>query len=499
MKTYALGSVIGAAYLFVMQPVNAADLTVASTPPVYVPAPSWTGFYFGSQLGSIVSGARNHQIISGDGGPVAATTFGGRGGRTGIAVGEIEDPGLFYGFHAGYNWQWINAVFGFEADVSSLGSVGDVLGSARARLGYGTERFLLYGTAGLGFVSQGSGIVGVFVGGNGGNGGNGGPGGEGGAGGNGFGMRVITRDGTHLTGFAGGAGTEIKLTPQIGVGVEALYYAFDSGTRYLGLSDDFWTVRGRVTFHLGQPDASASVSAPGASTVGSWAGLYGGGHIGAIYNLSDSVIGDVVLANGESGTAGVRGIDGGGGGGGAVAFAALQKNASFIGGLHLGYNVQSLGLIYGGEADVSFGTNDSHKYLGTIRGRLGWAYQTYLLYGTAGVAFERNEAAQAIFAGNGGNGGNGGAAVAAPGGSGGLGGRALAIRADDTRAGVVAGAGLEAKLTDRVSLGFEGLYYGFRHDNVPATAGLGAGRTFVGSGNNDALVLRTRLSFSLQP
>ena len=495
MKTCSFGFIAAAAALLASHPANAADPVRQVPSFVAAPQPAWAGFYFGAQFGGIVDGDDGRRITSGDGGPVVIPTFGGRGGRSGIAIGEIDERRLFSGVHAGYNGQWGELVFGVEADLNSLGPLDDVLGSGRVRLGWGGPFMHVYGTAGVAFLSQSAGTLGAFVGGNGGNGGNGGPGGDGGAGGNGFGTLTIARSGTFQTAFVGGIGAEVKLTPQVSLGIEGLYYAFDQGSD-LDKSDDFFTVRGRLSFYLDRQDASPATLAPGG--VAWWGGFYGGGQIGAGYNIEDDVLGNVVLANGEAGTAGVRGIDGGGGGGGAVAFASPQRNAFLLGGAHLGYNFQSAGLVYGVEADVNFSDEDSHQILGSVRGRLGWAYKAMLLYGTAGVAFERNDSVAAIFAENGGNGGNGGVVLAGPGGAGGAGGRALALGSDDNRAGFVFGAGVAAKVSERISVGIEGLYYSFQDDSaVAAPTGVRGGRSFVGSGDSDAFVFTSRLSFHL--
>jgi opacity protein-like surface antigen len=354
------------------------------------------------------------------------------------------------------------------------------------------------------FLSLSSGVDGVFVGGNGGPGGSGGPGGEGGAGGNGFGFRVITREGTDRTGFVGGVGAEVKLSPQVGAGVEALYYAFDRGRgdfniRNLETLHDFVTVSGRLTFYFNDSDTPHASSAPVSFPSDPWAGFYVGGHIGALHNMSDRSIDSVALANGEPGSAGVRGIDAGGGGGGAVAFAGLQRNAAIMGGAHIGYNWHSPALLLGAEADADASSNDSNRYFGSVRGRLGWTNRDYLFYGTAGIAVVRDESFSGIFAENGGPGGNGGVVATAPGAAGGPGGRALAFGADDTRVGFVIGAGLETQLSNRVSAGLEGLYYAFQNrTNSPLLPD--GGRAFVaGNDANDAFVVRTRFSFALQP
>jgi outer membrane immunogenic protein len=124
----------------------AADLL----PPAYAPAPqvfSWTGFYIGANAGygwSTASGT--------------LTT------ATGSESFTFTGDGFAGGAQAGYNWQVGPAVFGAEADfqgttisgpftatagpVISATDKGPWFGTLRARLGYGIDRFMLYGTAG---------------------------------------------------------------------------------------------------------------------------------------------------------------------------------------------------------------------------------------------------------------------------------------------------------------------------------------------------------------
>jgi opacity protein-like surface antigen len=506
MKTTPLGLLVVLPSVLCAQASSAADL-LRRPEPVIAPLPlppSWTGFYVGGQTGGIINGTDDHLVTSDDGGPIAATTVGGRGGRTGVAVGKIRSRTFFSGLYAGYNLQFGSAVLGAEADVNSLGRLDDILASVRARLGFGSERFLVYGTAGVAFLSLRGGLDGIFVGGNGGAGGNGGPGGAGGAGGNGFGSRVIASNSIDRTGFVGGLGAEFKLSPLVGAGVEALYHSFDRDRRdfVLGQIDpprDFVTVRGRLTFYLNGSDTPVLGSASQFSSISPWAGVYAGAHVGGLHNRSNRIIDTVALADGEPGTVGLRGIDAGGGGGGAVAFAGLQRNAAITGGGHVGYNWQSQGLVFGAEADGDASSHDSNKYYGSVRGRLGFTNGNFLFYGTGGLAVVRDESVRAIFAENGGPGGNGGALIAAPGGVGGPGGRALAFRADETRTGFVVGAGLEAKVSDRITAGLEGLYYDLQEQRsapvLPSN-----GRSFVsGRDASDAFVLRTRFSFALQP
>lgn len=516
MTTRQISLCVAMTSLLTALPATAENSPASVAPPSFFATQAdWSGFYVGAHTGGFVDGQQGRLFRSGPSGPGGGggggAADGGVGGAGGAGANASRGFGnlvtgatTYQGLHGGYNLQLGGVVFGVEGDINGLGRIDDVLGSVRARFGYATGPVLLYGTAGAAFQSYSGGPFGGFVvgngGGNGGNGGAGillGPGGPGGPGGTGGGSSLISGVAGSRSGFVGGGGVEVKLSPLVSVGVEALAYRFGDQSFSLALPRDTLALNGRLNFHLGDPRAP---TAPG--PIASWAGGYGGAHIGGVYNLSQAIVGDVSLTNGNPGGAGGNGAAGGGGGGGgggsgAVAFASLQRYTSFIGGVHLGYNWQSANLVYGGEGDIDFSPDRTHTFLGSVRGRLGWANDAYLLYGTVGAAFNRNEAVRAVFAGNGGNGANGASAAAgAAGGAGGLGGLALAVRADDTRVGFAVGGGFETKVTNRVSLGVEGLYYDFgRSAPTPVFGGAPGGAL----SRDDALVLRTRLTIGLQP
>lgn len=80
--------------------------------------------------------------------------------------------------------------------------------------------------------------------------------------------------------------------------------------------------------------------------------------------------------------------------------AALSMNPSgFAGGLQAGYNYQINQFVIGAETDFQFsGADDtfaaykfSNPWFGTLRGRVGWAMNNVLIYGTGGFAYGRGE------------------------------------------------------------------------------------------------------------
>lgn len=73
----------------------------------------------------------------------------------------------------------------------------------------------------------------------------------------------------------------------------------------------------------------------------------------------------------------------------------LTKPSGFSGGAQGGYNWQSGSLVFGLEADIQANAADdtfaswkfSNPWFGTARGRIGYAFDTVMIYGTGGLAF----------------------------------------------------------------------------------------------------------------
>jgi outer membrane immunogenic protein len=81
------------------------------------------------------------------------------------------------------------------------------------------------------------------------------------------------------------------------------------------------------------------------------------------------------------------------------AWGSVQNSATtpdgVFGGVQAGYNWQSGPLVFGLEGDIQASAADdtfapwkfSNPWFGTVRGRLGYAFNNVLVYGTGGLAF----------------------------------------------------------------------------------------------------------------
>jgi opacity protein-like surface antigen len=185
--------------------------------PVHAAVSNWAGFYIGGNLGGAID--LNDADVSG----------------AAVSAGDDE---LIGGVHVGYNWQSYGSklVFGVEGDLNFADNI-DYLASLRARLGVGTERALFYATAGVAFIDGLEQDIRFDDG----------------------SRATIKRDGDDV-GFVVGGGAEFKVSSNWSLGVEGLYYNFDGDKEDLGAFDydneaDFWTVRGRVTYHINRGHA----------------------------------------------------------------------------------------------------------------------------------------------------------------------------------------------------------------------------------------------------
>lgn len=104
-----------------------------------------------------------------------------------------------------------------------------------------------------------------------------------------------------------------------------------------------------------------------------WTGLYAGVNAGAAINDSRYLYAPFFNANGNG-------------------------NVGFTGGGQIGYNWQMGPVVFGAETDINYrsgsgssgslgASNSQAGYFGTVRGRLGYAFDRLLIYGTGGLAY----------------------------------------------------------------------------------------------------------------
>ncbi len=161
--------------------------------------------------------------------------------------------------------------------------------------------------------------------------------------------------------------------------------------------------------------ADETAFTPAAPIVYDWTGVYAGATVGASFDAFDTLYG-------------------------APAIGTDIKSNGFTGGALAGVNFQNGAFVYGAEADINFKLGDDSAvvagvpltaksdWFSTLRGRAGYAFDRYMLYGTGGLAF-------------------GDVSLSTPGAS-----------VSDTRVGWTLGAGLEAAISDNFTLRGEYLY-----------------------------------------
>ncbi len=176
----------------------------------------------------------------------------------------------------------------------------------------------------------------------------------------------------------------------------------------------------------------------------------------------------------------------------------LDRNG-VLGGGQIGYNWQTGALVYGLEADFAFTNIDDNRdivtpqintglaqgnqfsseldYLGTVRGRLGYAFDRTLFYGTAGLAYGKSTMSVDMFAPNG---------V-----------RQFTGEKTGTDVGYAVGAGVEYAITNKISLKSEYLYYDLGEEklNVQAIQGTGVAGGYDSKFNNDGHLFRVGLNY----
>lgn len=383
---------------------RAADLPIAKAPPPAIAA-SWAGFYLGIHGGY----AWQRDSFSQSQAFALATPQ---------SINGVSASGAVYGAQTGYNWQFGRAVTGLELDFSATGLKGSnavsetvgadtatitrtekvqYLGSARARLGWlPAPNLLLYGTAGLAWerldltaeTLRTSPVGSTFS---------------------------STRTPTDKFGWVAGLGVEAMLGSPNWIGrVEYLHYDFGQNVDASALAaaigqvnstsgaQTIDLVRAGVSYKFGEAARFSPVPYAKAPVMMSprtpWAGFYVGAHGG--YGWADDPVSLSLVLLDFSPDGALNGT----------------KSKGWVAGGQFGHNWQYDRVVAGLEADLSAadikgstntavlaagGTvstlkfDEKVKYLGSVRGRLGFTpIDSLLLYGTAGLAWEKMEVAQ---------------------------------------------------------------------------------------------------------
>jgi outer membrane immunogenic protein len=130
-----------------------------------------------------------------------------------------------------------------------------------------------------------------------------------------------------------------------------------------------------------------------------------------------------------------------------------DRNADgFGGGLYGGYNFQSGQIVYGAEADIAYGDEKGsagaglegqQKLNGSLRARVGYDMNPFLLYGTGGLAISNNEIKSTT----------------------------TGDKDDATALGYTVGAGVEALVTDNITARLEYRYSDYQNKDFSIDGG----------------------------
>ena len=443
MKKLLLAGISFAA--LVAGPALAADLGRPVYRPVLAPVAvyNWTGFYVGGNVGYVASRNSMSTVAT----PTPDVVFGIPPGVTeglaALATGPLPSGntnGFIGGGQIGYNWQFGNYVAGVETDIQGLSQSNNggtitltqvvvgrpvtstrtasettrYLGTARGRLGFLVgPAFLVYGTGGLAYGDTNASYTLTQTG------------------TNGFvGLGSGGLSGTRA-GWTAGVGAEWRFVQNWSAKLEYLHYDLGSPSFSNVGSGNFLTlvpyqtgvtstqfrgdiVRVGLNYKLGYAAAPALIAGSAtaadlgrpvysrpvvAAPVYNWTGLYVGGNAGYGWGRIDTVYTSPGIPFGFL----------------AVDQIASSANGSpglrptgFVGGGQIGYNWQvAPSWIVGGEADFNAfalkdtfnanlatpiagpqitHTNVESNWLFTFRGRAGYAFDRWLVYGTGGLA-----------------------------------------------------------------------------------------------------------------
>lgn len=353
-------------------PVQAADMPLKAKAPIATY--NWTGLYVGLNAGV---GAQGVTAIT-----VLPTALPDRD--------DLTRSGFTGGAQAGYNYQFAPSwVAGIEGDINSLSlsrticalqnctgganqfdatAKTDWFATLRARLGYAFGQSMLYATGGLAVVhstDEWSNFNNT--------------------------PRVVQTQ--NRSGWTAGGGIETALTGNWTAKVEYLY--IDTGTSrvndpnaagaFVDFKHQYQLARLGLNYRFGGSQAAMAYASASGAPVFNWSGFYVGGNAGAVASLTRFDASATFAGSADN-------VD--------------RYGTGFAGGVQAGYNWQvarnwvvgvegDFGVLSTNRSTVAINTqtpgNDvliSSKtdWAGTVRGRLGYAWDRSLLFATGGAA-----------------------------------------------------------------------------------------------------------------
>src|SRR6188508_115812 len=405
MYRFWIAAVAAATAIVSAQVASAADMPVKAPVAPQLQPPSWAGFYIGVTGGYGWKRDKFPHFEDLGGAPIAP-----------LVVDGVNSRGGVYGGYVGYNWQYGRVVPGIEidftaTDISGTSSNGSstfvddgenqgtitvtkslservkYLGSARARLGSTPlDNLMVYGTAGLAWervdVTETIALTIQSTGGGG-------------------TQAQWSQTAADKFGWVAGLGAEVMLgSPNWIARVEYLHYGMgwlqDQSSSQVAGNQNIDIIRGGLAYKFnGQPDKTIGDTKGPLPSSSTWAGFYIGAHGG--YGWGKNPFSIPLFPT--------------------DAAASADSMRGWIAGAQIGYNWQYDRIVTGLEFDLSAANvkggstiatvtpdpgvtvsqsfENRVKYLGTLRGRLGWLpLDNVLLYGTAGLAWERHELIQ---------------------------------------------------------------------------------------------------------
>lgn len=238
---------------------------------------------------------------------------------------------------------------------------------------------------------------------------------------------------------------------------------------------------GGTAFAADLPSRKGPVYAP-VAPIFTWTGFYVGVNAG------------VVFTDNNIRTSGNTAVTAGNVANGFRAASLSKSDEGFTGGGQVGYNYQIGALVLGVEADIAYtdlknranflsvrgdpSTYTSElEYLGTVRARVGYAVDRFLVYATGGLAYGEVKNSANFFS------------FVAP--------NALQFsgRKSDTEVGYAVGGGVEYAFTNNLSAKVEYLYYDLGKTNVTVAAVPAGANSYNAKFSNDGHIVRAGLNY----